>query len=448
MAVTLGRITIVGLGPGNPGARTVACQEALDAAVRIVLRTAIHPGLADLRDDPRVSTCDDLYEHHATFNELYPAIVDRVLGYAATGDVVYAVPGQPAFGERTVPLLRARAEVAGHVVIMTPAVSSIDEIAGLLGKDPLAGELQVLDAVRLHEILEGDPFSAGRLAIDPYRPVLVGQVYSRDLAVAVKLSLGGIYPDEHGVIVVTAAGVPGEERATNVALHALDREPVDHLTSVWIPAMASLEGYRVLNTVLQVIARLRAPGGCPWDRKQTHASLRDAILEEAYEAADAIDTGDLDNLAEELGDLLLLVALHSQIATEAGHFTAEDVFEGLSRKLIRRHPHVFGNAEAESPADVVATWNSVKAVERGGKHAPSLFQKLPKSMPAMPRAERLLRDSPPEPGEPLPDDTPAQHLLASIWHLIDAGLDPELELSQALAERFGDSADAQGDTRP
>ncbi len=197
---------------------------------------------------------------------------------------------------------------------------------------------------------------------------------------------------------------------------------------------------------MQVIALLRAPGGCPWDRKQSHQSLREAVLNEAYEAVDAIDNDDLNNLAEELGDLLLLIALHSQIATENGHFAIEDVYEGLSRKLIRRHPHVFGDVDAQTPADVIRTWNRVKSGERGGRPPKPLFEKLPRSMPAMQRAVRLLRDTPPEPGERLSESTPGQHLLATIWHMISADMDPEHALSQALAAQFGALSDSEGES--
>ncbi len=443
-----GTITVVGLGPGDPAARTVAAQAALDAASRIILRTAIHPGLADLVADPRVTSCDDFYDRFASFDELYPAIVDHVLAAAAESDVVYAVPGQPAFGERTVPLLRSRASDHGLTVRLTPAVSALDEIAALLGCDPLAGELQLIDASRLQDLIDAEPFAAGKLGIDPYRPVLIGQVYSRDLAVAVKLSLSHVYPESHHVTLVTAAGVTGAELETTVPIHAIDRERVDHLTSVWVPPMAPLRAYRSVSTLLQVVAHLRAPGGCPWDREQTHASVRDSLLEEAYEVADAIDGGDLDNLLEELGDLLFHVVFQSQIANEAGHFTIEDVYDAVSRKLIRRHPHVFGDVDAKTPADVIKTWNQVKRDERGGSAPPSLFSKLPKSMPASLRAEKLLRDAPPDRMEPLPETTPGEQLLATIWHMLGAGLDPELELSRALAARYADPDDAEGESQP
>src|SRR5688572_17973901 len=114
---------------------------------------------------------------------------------------------------------------------------------------------------------------------------------------------------------------------------------------------------------VRLIARLRAPGGCPWDREQTHESLKPMTIEEAYEVLEAIDGGDDEHLAGELGDLLLQVVFHSQIAAEQGRFTVRDVAHRVSEKMVRRHPHVFGTETAETPAEVLRNWESIKAEE-------------------------------------------------------------------------------------
>ena len=122
--------------------------------------------------------------------------------------------------------------------------------------------------------------------------------------------------------------------------------------------------YKNLEELIAVIAKLRSPEGCPWDREQTHASLRPNMIEEAYEAVDAIDDNDMKHLQEELGDVLLQVLLHSQIASENGSFTIEDVAKELKDKLIHRHPHVFGDAQIDSPDGVVEAWEKLKAEEK------------------------------------------------------------------------------------
>lgn len=439
-----GTITVVGLGPGNRAARTIEAQTALDAASNVILRTGIHPGLDDLLGNSSVSTCDDLYDSHDSFDAVYDAIVARVIATASTGDVVFAVPGNPNFGERTVALLRDSARANNIQVRILSAVSALDEIAARFGIDPLADEVQLIDAARLAEYLDREPFAAGRLHIDPYRPALIGQVYSSDLATATKLALTHLYDEDHPVTVITAAGVPDQEEFQTIPLGQLDREPVDHLTSVWVGPVGELEAFRTESTVAQVVARLRAPGGCPWDREQTTESMRDSLLDEAYEAADAIDNGDLENLVEELGDVFFHVAFHSQIATEAGHFSIEDVFDGVSRKLIRRHPHVFGTVEAETPADVIRTWNQIKSEEKGGTPERTLFEKLPHSMPAMLRAIKLIKSG--EPHEPggTTTATPGGQLLAAISAMIADGLNPEEELSNAIVAAFRRGAKIEG----
>ena len=133
----------------------------------------------------------------------------------------------------------------------------------------------------------------------------------------------------------------------------LDRISVDHLTSVVVPPLDWQSNTRSPHELFRIVAKLRDENGCPWDREQTHASIRGAVIEEAFEVVDAIDTGDMTGLAEELGDLLIQVALHAQMANEAGDFDASDVFDAISSKLIRRHPHVFGDAVANDPDAVI-----------------------------------------------------------------------------------------------
>lgn len=145
--------------------------------------------------------------------------------------------------------------------------------------------------------------------------------------------------------------------------------------------------YKNLEELIEVIRRLRAPGGCPWDREQTHSSLRPNMIEEAYEAVDAIDDNDMSHLREELGDVLLQVLLHSQIATEEGAFDIEDVAKELKEKLIHRHPHVFGNAKIDTPDEVVDAWDKLKAEEK--KHRKSAMDGISRSQAALISAQKI-----------------------------------------------------------
>ncbi len=136
----------------------------------------------------------------------------------------------------------------------------------------------------------------------------------------------------------------------------------------------------------EIVRRLRAPDGCPWDRAQTHESLRRYLLEETYETLDALDAGEAVKLREELGDVLLQILLHSQIASESGEFTIDDVIAGIATKLVRRHPHVFGEAKVDTPEEVVLKWEAIKIQERGGE---SLLKDVPQTLPALAYSQAL-----------------------------------------------------------
>jgi tetrapyrrole methylase family protein/MazG family protein len=430
-------LTILGLGPGNPAQRTLEAVEALASASRILLRTGIHPGLQDLLSDVRVSTCDDLYETGRSFDGVYEAIVNRVIGQAGEGDLVFAVPGHPLIGERTVSTILQRAEASGIPVRIVAGVSALDALASALRIDLMADEAQIIDATELQRFIERDPFNGSLPDVSPLRPILLAQIYSATVASAAKLALARIFPDDHSVLIAVALGVAGEERIERRQLFELDRIAVDHLTSVWIPPLMELDATRWPVTLYRIAARLRAPDGCPWDRKQTHQSLRGSAIEEAYEVAAAIDEGDPHHLAEELGDLLLHVAMQAQIGEESGDFSIGDVLDHVNRKLVRRHPHVFGEATAGTPDAVVQTWNEVKAGERAARGLPPVieepdpYDRLPRSMPVLHRVARVsAKDANPNVSSVGQDDL-GDELLRVVRQIAASGLDPEQELERA-----------------
>jgi tetrapyrrole methylase family protein/MazG family protein len=210
--------------------------------------------------------------------------------------------------------------------------------------------------------------------------LLLGQVYDRRVASACKLWLLERYPPDHEVRVLAAAGT-AEARSRRVPLADLDHsEAFDHLTSVYVPALDPLRDMRASTAIPYIAARLRAPDGCPWDREQTLESLKPHLLEEAFEAVAALDGGDSEATAEELGDLLLLITMLAQIAEEAGQFDLPQVEETVTGKLIRRHPHVFGEMRLGTAGAVVQNWERIKAGERRGGSA---LDGVPSAMPAL-----------------------------------------------------------------
>ena len=381
---------IVGLGPGDPGHLTRRAWEVLSGAGEVYLRTRIHPTVPHLPEGPVYHSFDELYDRAGDFAAVYEAIVKRLVALAGQGgDTVYAVPGDPLVGEGTVTRLLAVCKEKQIKVEIVSGVSFVEPTLSALGLDAIGG-LQLLDAT--------DLATAYHPPINPDFPALIAQVYSRQLASDVKLTLMNQYPDEHPVKLIHAAGT-AEQRVEALPLYEIDRRDVDHLTTLYVPpfdptpgAVTSFEGFQ--NT----IAHLRAPDGCPWDREQTHQSLRKNLIEEAYEVVDAIDSGDPARLREELGDLLIQVILHGQIAVDEGEFYMGEVIREVDAKIKRRHPHVWGEVDVGGSAEQVSiNWERIKERERAekGETMRSLLDGVPKSLPALHQAheydERAVR---------------------------------------------------------
>jgi tetrapyrrole methylase family protein/MazG family protein len=393
-----GEIVVIGLGPGRWDDLTIEARDLLLSAPRVLCRTLRHPTVDTLRErrpDVAIESFDALYDSAESFAALYPAMVAELLSRATQGEpVIYAVPGHPLLGEESVRLLRSEAPLHGIEVRVVAGLSYLEPVCAALGLDPLERDLQLLDATRLADISP----AAMMGALLPTRPALIAQVYNRRLASGVKLALGEIYPDDWEVALVRWAGMP-EERIERRALAELDRgAEADHLTTLYVPPLEPLRAARVPEGLRYVVERLRAPDGCPWDREQTHQSLRPFVLEEAYEVAEVLDEWDgsaemAEKLAEELGDLLLQVYLQAQVAHDEDLFHIGDVFEGITEKLIRRHPHVFGEVEARDAAQVLRNWETLKKAERAARGeevaTESVLRGIPKSAPALYQAYEL-----------------------------------------------------------
>ncbi len=371
-------LTIIGLGPADAGGLSLNALKALRSSERLILRTGKHPAAEDLRGEGiEFETLDSYYESAPDFPSLYRRIADYILGRAAEGDVSYAVPGHPLVAEESVRLILECARqqelsfrVLGSESFLEPTLASI----GI----PLGAGLVLKDALSLETWKPRPEF-----------PLLLFQVYDADTASAVKLRLMERYPDDHAVTVVRAAGVPEMESVETIPLHRLDRIPVDHLTSVYVPAVPEEDRKKTFEDLVGVMARLRGPGGCPWDREQNHSTLKRYLLEEAYEVLDAIDSSDMDELAEELGDLLLQVVFHAQLEAEVGTFDIDDVIGHIVDKLIRRHPHVFGDLAVKDADEVLRNWEIIKKEEKDSGWRDSALDGVPNSLPALMRAMEI-----------------------------------------------------------
>lgn len=363
----MGTITVVGLGLTKEHL-TLGAIEAVRAASQVLLRTGRSAAAAYFAAEGiSYTTLDHLYEQCEDFTQLNDLCVQAVIQAASQGDVVYGV-----FDLRD-----------ASVGILTQVQKDIRLLPGPAQEGPLFA-LLTEDALCVCAS-DFDSF-----VLDAWHGLLLREVDSRTLAGECKIRLSDVYPEEMEV----TALVGGALRTLPLCdLDRMEEEAYDHTLSFAIPPVRELTRLSRFGVtqLMQVLARLRAPDGCPWDREQTHVSIRQDLLEESYEVADALDTGDLDALVEELGDVLLQVAFHAQIGDEHSEFTLSDITSGICQKLISRHVHVFGSQHAETAEQVLALWQTVKMEEKGQKTTADSMRSVAKALPALTRARKIAK---------------------------------------------------------
>ena len=440
----MGMITIVGLGPGAVGHLSLETMSIMQGCEQVILRTAVHPTVAELaKQGVKYTSCDDLYEAGASFEEVYQNVVTRVLTAAYKGDVVYAVPGSPLVAEKTVVLLREQAKAQNLELAIKPSMSFLDLAYVALGIDPIAG-LRIIDAQDFGAIADAGQY-----------PLMITQVYSQLVASDLKIALMENLPDEYELYFLRNMGLEDEE-CRPVKLFELDRQPkIDHLTSVYIPPMGEDENMPCgimafgedeeeeavenmvdtasfddvdIQPLVDVMRTLREPGGCPWDREQTHASIRSNMIEEVYEYLEAVDAEDTEGMREELGDILMQIVFHARMAEEAGRFDLQDVIDEVVDKLIRRHPHVFGETKVTGSDEVLVNWEAIKKTEKTErKH---VLDGVTQGLPALLRAYKL-QSKAAKVGFDWPD-------VKGVWDKVQEEL---AELQEALASGDRDAAE-------
>ena len=365
-------IDIVGLGPGDldrvsPGVRALL----EDPGRTVIVRTLQHPAAVQLAAVRDVVTCDDLYAAD-TFTEVYDAIADRVLGAV---DPIYAVPGSPMVGELAVARIRAG---SGDVTVH-PAESFLDVIFSHFGVDPLADGFQLLNGHDLPVVLSFDV------------PTVIGHLDRDEILADALARIDRALPEEAEVSLACGLGA-ADERVVSGRPDSIDSSLAGLRTSLFVPAQSG-----GLTGAVRAMHRLRRE--CPWDREQSHESLVRYLLEETAELADAIavlgadpdELGAYAEIEEELGDVLLQVLFHAAIAEQHGAFDITDVAETLRRKLVRRHPHVFGDADAADADVVKANWDEIKADEKGSREEGSALSGVPASLGSVARAAEMQR---------------------------------------------------------
>ncbi|GAA0467175.1 nucleoside triphosphate pyrophosphohydrolase [Alkalibacillus silvisoli] len=368
------QVKVFGLGAGTIEQLPLGVYRQLQHSSQVYTRTMDHPVIEQLvQEGVNFKSYDSLYEKNEHFENVYEEIARDLIEKAKTvDDLFYTVPGHPMVAERTIQLLIQSDEVD---VKIEGGQSFIDPLFTAIQVDPIEG-FQLLDGTALD-----------RAKIQYENHLLISQVFDTFTASEVKITLMEDLPHDYPITIVHAAG-SDQEWIKNVSLHELDHQfPVSNLITLYVKPQSRHELHHTFNALREVIASLRGPGGCPWDQKQTHETLRPYLIEEAYEVIEAIDQQDDQHLAEELGDVLLQVMLHSQIGAENGYFTVDDVIKNITDKMVERHPHVFGDTTVDSADDVVSNWEEIK--QKGKPKKESVLDGLNEALPRLLYAKEI-----------------------------------------------------------
>ena len=374
-------ITIAALGPDSGELLPMGALSAMKAADALVLRTARHGAVKTIEEQGiAYKTLDALYERCEDFDELCSRAAAALLKKAQECEnLCYAVsePGSDATVRALAAALpeNVKIRVVGGVALAANAACAV-----------------IPFGVNTENLRTVTALSVSEMRVQADSPQVITEIDSKYMASDVKLWLGDLFADEMTVYFLENAAEPFAP-AKPILLCDLDRqEHYDHRTAVLVPKVSVYERTRAsYEDFAEGIARLRAPGGCPWDRAQTHHTLRQYMIEEACEAADAMDGEDDMKIADELGDVLLQVVLNSCIGAEHRAFTDRDVTSMAARKMITRHEHVFGKAHAEAAQDVVPMWENAKKKERGEQTALERVLDVPASLPGLMRAQKSIR---------------------------------------------------------
>lgn len=359
-------ITIVMLPA--PDALTLAQQSALLRGKQIFLQTERHPSAQIARNlNLAYRSMDDLFESSEDFDALNLAIANRL---CEAGDCVYLATG--SIQKSQLPAIQNAALSRGVAVCVLPHMS-----AGVVAFP----DREAAISISAHDLPE---------QIDPEQNYVVDEIDSRIVAGDVKLFLSEFFSDE-SFISLASIGSGGSYSARQIKLCDLDRQKSYDATTILYIERSEYEARtrHGFDDVMRIVRRLRAPNGCPWDREQTHESLKNALLEESYELIDAIDEADDQHICEEMGDVLLQFALHAAIAEEQCAFTARDACTELVEKLIYRHPHVFGTIRVSGSDEVLKNWDALKMSQRNQTTQTEVLKSVPKSFPALLRSRKV-----------------------------------------------------------
>lgn len=371
-------INIIGLGPGGRDSLTIGALEVLKNSQIILCRTEKHPLISYMKElQKKIETYDYLYDKSENFDDVYQAIAEDIIcRHEKTNNLVYAVPGHPLVGEKSVLNLIELCKKNSIEYKISPAISIIDKMIETLEIDPTDG-LKIIDA-----------FDINNEILDKRTNIIITQIYNGLIASEVKLKLSEYYDDEMEIIYFSDAGIGKKEELRSIPIYELDmQDDIDFLTAVYIPK--DKDGKKDVYDLINLVDILRGEDGCPWDKEQTHQSIKSSMIEECYEVVDAIEKEDTDALTEELGDVLFQVVFHAAIEKEEGYFNFNDVVQGVYDKMVYRHPHVFSNNKIDKTEDVLINWDKLKKKEKNYISNTDELKGVATALPALIRAKKV-----------------------------------------------------------
>ena len=369
-------IIIISLGSGEPDLLNLKSTNALKRSAAVFLRTGKHPIVSWLKENGiEFSTLDFLYEEYDDFDLLNRRAADILIRNASDMEIVYAVPD--AMTDQTVRAL-FHMKPEDMIISVIPGVSSYDQYLSASLPFLSDGAVTSIPASEISDDFHYDP-NCNLLVTELDNSILTGHV---------KIFLSELLSDDHTVYLLRDHVEP-----VLMPVWELDRiHDIDHRCAVFIPGSGFTERNRfVFSDLVTIMDHLRSVSGCPWDREQTHESLRPYLIEEAWESVACIDQQDMEHLCEELGDLLFQIIFHSSIGKSFDEFSVNDVISSICLKMIRRHPHVFGSSLLADSDSVRTEWEKIKREETGHRGVVSSLDDVSQGLPSLKYAAKIMK---------------------------------------------------------
>ena len=414
-------IQIIGLGAGSADDLTVKAYKALSEKIPTFARTDRHPIVNELRKNMDIESFDKYFEEYEDFDEVYENMTLKLIELSKKyGKINYCTAGSPYYGDIVTKKLTNEYKSQINTIIID-GMSFLDKCLKLSG-------FADYNNIKILDCLEADEFS-----FDVNSFNVITQVYDLEIASLLKIKLMEIYPEDVNTLIIDVL----EENVKKIPLFMLDQEKNYGFSTYFCILPIEISKNRVynVNNLLRIVKILRGPDGCPWDKKQTHHSIRQNVIEEAYEVVDAIDNDDVDNLVEELGDLLFQVIFHSELGSEEGYFNFNDVINKLCTKMYFRHPHVFGDVKADNAEEALASWENSKQKEKNLATYTDNLKNVPKALSTLSRSYKIQKRAA-EVGFDWPDSEGAiEKIKEELQEFIEEYKNSNIE---NMEEEFGD----------